>query len=81
MTDHIRPRFTITFSPARGVEPIRALRLLLKSARRRFGLIAVDAVEDQSSPLQISNQAADEFQELRDEIVAERAEAWRRPRA
>ncbi len=74
-----RPRFVITFTPGPGVDAIRSLRLLLKAAKRRFSLVATDAYEDRSAPLQISNQAADEFQELRDEVVAERAEAWRRP--
>jgi hypothetical protein len=69
----VRPRFVITFSPEVGVDGIRGLRLLLKTARRRFGLVAVDAYEDRSSPLEISNLVADEFRELRDEIVAERA--------
>jgi hypothetical protein len=68
----------ITFTPAPGVA-IRNLRQLLKSARRRFGLVAVAAYEDRASPLQISNQVADEFRELADEVVAERAQAWRRP--
>jgi len=67
------PRFVITFTSAPGVDGIRSLRLLLKAARRRFGLIAIDAYEDRSSPLEISNLVADEFRELRDEIVAERA--------
>jgi hypothetical protein len=68
-----RPRFVVTFSPAPRVDGIRALRLLLKSARRRFGLVAVDAFEERSSSLEISNRAADEFRKLRDEVVAERA--------
>jgi hypothetical protein len=42
-------------------------------AGRRFGLVAVDAYEDVLAPREISNRAADEFQELRDEIVEERA--------
>jgi len=76
-TSTARPRFVITFTPGPGVDAIRSLRLLLKAAKRRFGLIATDAYEDRSSPLQISNQVADEFRELRDEVVAERAQAWR----
>jgi hypothetical protein len=68
-----RPRFVITFTPGPGVDAIRSLRLLLKAAKRRFGLVATDAYEDRSAPLQISNQVADEFRELRDEVVAERA--------
>jgi hypothetical protein len=72
-----RARFVVTFSPTPGVNGIRSLRLLLKSARRRFGLVAVDAYEERSSPLEISNRVTDEFQELRDEVVAERASEWR----
>jgi hypothetical protein len=71
-----RSRYVITFSPAPGVDGIRALRLLLKSTRRRFGLVATDAYEDRSSPLEISNGAADEFRELQDAIVEERAQKW-----
>src|SRR5262249_20329213 len=70
-----RPRFVVTFAPAPGVDAIRSLRLLLKAAKRRFGMVATDAYEDRSAPLQISNQVSDEFQELRDEVVAERAQA------
>jgi hypothetical protein len=68
-----RARFVITFSPAPHINAIRSLRWLLKIAKRRFGLIAVDAYEDCSSPLEISNRAADEFKALRNEIIAERA--------
>jgi hypothetical protein len=70
-----RPRYVITFAPGPGVDAIRSLRLLLKTAGRRFGLIAVDAYEDRSSALPISNEVADAFRELRDEVVAERAQA------
>jgi len=70
-----RPRFVITFTPGPGVDAIRSLRLLLKAAKRRFGMVATDAYEDRSAPLQISNQVADEFQELRDKVVAGRAGA------
>jgi hypothetical protein len=68
-----RARFVIMFSPAPHINAIRSLRWLLKIAKRRFGLIAVDAYEDCSSPLEISNRAADEFKALRNEIIAERA--------
>ena len=74
-----RPRFVITFTPGPGVDAIRSLRLLLKAAKRRFSLVATDAYEDRSAPLQISNQVADEFRELRDDVIAERSQAWRRP--
>jgi hypothetical protein len=67
-----RPRFTVTFSPGPGVDAIRSLRLLLKAAKRRFGLTAADAYEDRSSPLEISNADADAFKALRDEVIAER---------
>jgi hypothetical protein len=70
-----RPRYVIVFSPAPGVDAVRGLRLLLKTAGRRFGLVAIDAYEDRSSPLPISNLVADAFRELRDEVVAERATA------
>jgi hypothetical protein len=66
-------RFVITFAPTPGANAVRSLRQVLKIAGRRFGLVAIDAYEDRSSPLEISNQAADEFKQLRDEIVAERA--------
>ena len=72
-----RPRFLVTFSPNRGADGIRGLRLLLKTAKRRFGLTAVDVYEDKSSALEISNQAADDFRQLRDEVIAERAR-WER---
>jgi hypothetical protein len=74
-----RPHFVIIFTPAPGADAIRSLRLLLKRAKRAFGLIAVAAYEDRSSPLQISNKVADEFRELADEVIAESAQAWRRP--
>ena len=31
-------RFVVTFTPAPGVNGVRSLRLMLKSAKRRFGL-------------------------------------------
>jgi hypothetical protein len=73
-----RPRFVITFTPATGTNGVRALKSLLKTAKRRFGLIAIDAYEDRASLLPISNQLADEFRDLRDEIIAERATAGRK---
>ena len=39
-----RPIFTLQFQPEPGVDPIRALRLLLKAASRRYGLRCVNAV-------------------------------------
>jgi hypothetical protein len=69
-----RPRFVVTLTPAGPeVDGIKALRALLKSALRRFGLSCVDAYEDKSSPLPISNATSDEFRELRDEVITARA--------
>jgi hypothetical protein len=42
-----RPVFVIHLRPVRGVDDIRALRQLLKSALRRFGLRAVKISEVQ----------------------------------
>jgi hypothetical protein len=39
-------RFVITLVPMRGTDGVRALRWLLKRARRQFGLIAVDVREE-----------------------------------
>jgi hypothetical protein len=44
-------RFTVTFVPMRGIDGVRALRWLLKVARRRFGLVAVDAHEERGACL------------------------------
>ena len=55
-----RQRFVVTFVPTRGTDGVRALRWLLKIAGRRLGLIAVDAHEVASVPLEISNKVADD---------------------
>jgi hypothetical protein len=68
-----RARFVITFSPAPHVDAIRSLRRLLKIAKRHLGLIATDAYENRTSLLPISNRLADEFRDLRNEIISERA--------
>jgi hypothetical protein len=39
-----RPTFELRFRPEPGVDPIRAMRLLLKTALRRYGLRCVNAV-------------------------------------
>ena len=45
MTAPDRPTFILHFRPEPGVDdPIRALRLLLKTASRRYGLRCVNAV-------------------------------------
>jgi hypothetical protein len=46
-------RFTVTFMPMRGVDGVRALRWLLKRARRQFGLVAVD-VREESAPADLA---------------------------
>jgi len=69
-------RFVLTVEAKEGQAGIHALRWVLKRLRDR-GLRCVDAYEDKSAPLEISNDVADEFKELRDEIVAERASEWR----
>jgi hypothetical protein len=45
-----RSRFVVTFMPAPGTDGVRALRWLLKRARRQYGLIAIDAREIQDTP-------------------------------
>jgi hypothetical protein len=37
-----RPQFVVTLQPEPGVDPIRALRWVLKSALRKHGLKCVD---------------------------------------
>jgi hypothetical protein len=63
-----RSRFTVTFTPMPGTNGIRALRLLLKSAKRRFGLVAIDAREERA-PTYVSNQIANTFAELRHDVA------------
>jgi hypothetical protein len=56
------PRFTVTFVPMRGIDGVRALRWLLKRARRQFGLVAVDVREEESAYL-AAHQAGDDHAE------------------
>jgi len=63
-----RSRFTVTFTPTPGTNGIRALRLLLKSAKRRFGLVAIDAREEPART-DISNQTAGAFADLRRDVT------------
>jgi hypothetical protein len=42
--------YLVRFKPDAGVDGIHAMRALLKIARRRLGLIALDAVEEPDSP-------------------------------
>jgi hypothetical protein len=47
-----RPTFIVHFRPEPGVDdPIRALRLLLKTASRRYGLRCVNAVAHAVQPV------------------------------
>ena len=66
MSEHTR--YVVTFAAARSVDGARALRLLLKSARRRFGLVAIDAREESAPAPDISNQIADAFTGLRRDV-------------
>jgi len=53
-------RFTVTFVPMRGVDGVRALRWLLKRARRQFGLVAVDVREEEGTLWGGADLAADQ---------------------
>jgi hypothetical protein len=66
-------RFVLTIEAEEGQVGIDALRWLLKRLGNR-GLRCIDAYEDRSSCLEISNQVADEFQELRAAILEERVQ-------
>jgi hypothetical protein len=68
MREHTR--YVVTFAPAPGVNGVRSLRWMLKAARRRYGLIAVDAREIQDTPTNI----ADAFVQLRNDVRARRRE-------
>jgi len=59
-----RARFVVTFTPAPGVDGVRSLRLLLKSARRRFGLVVIDAREKEDA----STNVAKAFEQLRRDV-------------
>ena len=52
-------RFIVTFAVGNDVDGIKALRALLKSALRRFGLRAVDVRELTDEPQQIRDQSDD----------------------
>jgi hypothetical protein len=51
----VSERYTVTFVPMRGTDGIRALRWLLKRARRQYGLIAVDAREEKTAPTNVAD--------------------------
>jgi hypothetical protein len=64
-----RARFVVTFVAAPGIDGVRALRWLLKRARRQYGLVAIDAREVEI-PADASNQIADAFANLRHDVAA-----------
>ena len=70
-----KARFVLTVEAKDGQTGIHSLRWLLKQLGHR-GLRCIDAYEDRSAPLEISNQVADEFRKLCDEVVRARA-FWR----
>jgi hypothetical protein len=49
-------RFVVTFQPASNASGIHSLRAILKIARRRFGLIAIDAREVADNPPEVSRE-------------------------
>jgi hypothetical protein len=49
-----RPRFVVTFTPAPGVDGVKAVRRLLKHAGRYLGLRALDAREEITPDTQVS---------------------------
>jgi hypothetical protein len=59
-------RFIVTFTAAPGVDGIRALRWLLKRARRQYGLVAVDAHEERMPDAR--DQIAGAFAQLRRDV-------------
>jgi hypothetical protein len=63
-----RPRFVVTFSPVSSVDGVRALRWLLKRARRQYGLVALDAREEPARA-DISNQIAGAFADLHRDVM------------
>jgi hypothetical protein len=63
-------RFVVTFAAAPGTDGVRSLRLMLKSAKRRFGLVAVDAREETARAPITYTQV---FTELRCDVAARRA--------
>ena len=66
-------RYTVTFAPMSGVDGVRALRWLLKRARRQYGLIAVDVREEPASD--VPKQVADAFVQLHRD-VRRRVRGW-----
>jgi hypothetical protein len=57
-----RPTYVVTLRPERGVDGVRALRWLLKTALRRVGLRAITAIErpaSETDPTEIKQRSAD----------------------
>jgi len=73
MTGKERPIFLLWLRPEPPVtDPIRALRGLLKAALRRFGL--------RCTHVEVSNQTANAFQQLRDDVARRAARIRRQSR-
>jgi hypothetical protein len=69
MTNPPRSRFTVTFIPMSGIDGIRALRWLLKRARRQYGLICTD-VKEEPARTNTLNQVGDALVKLHHDVVA-----------
>jgi hypothetical protein len=68
-------RFTITLKAAPGIDDVQALRALkwlLKRARRQYGLVAVSAVEEPALVPNSPHQVAEAFTRLRRDVAARR---------
>ncbi len=60
--------FTVTFHAPAGGAGIHALRALLKTALRRFGLRCTDIREERAPAPDTSTRIADAFDELRHDV-------------
>ena len=67
-----KARFVVVVEAEDGQSGVHGLRWLLKRLRDR-NLRCIDAYELYTSKTEISNKVADDFETLRDEIIAERA--------
>jgi hypothetical protein len=72
MTDEDRPTFLVSLQPKPGVDPVRALRRLLKYASRALGLRCTHA--------EVSTQTAEAFRQLRDDVARRAARNRRQSR-
>jgi hypothetical protein len=66
-----RMKFVVTFTAAPGADnahAVRALRWLLKRARRQYGLVATDAREIQDTPTNVADAFAQLRRDVRDRL-------------